>query len=191
MEKPNKKKALNVKAVVFDGDGVIFPSQTNIRVGENGNYEVMFQRRSHVDGQGISLLRAAGIRIAFITAESDGFIGAVTLKLNALESVKKGMWPLVDSFTGPIGKDKVKAIGDWLSHLGFSWEECAYMGDDIGDWEIMKKVGLPTAPAKAEKIIKEIALFIAEREGGNGAVRDLCDFILNAKEIDPRTLSLR
>lgn len=194
-----KKKALlaakRVRAVVLDGDGVIFPSQVLMTLDDKGEYKVAFQRRDHKDGQGISLLRSGGTVFAFITAETNGFAAAIAGKLNTLPSVRsesnsKG-WAPVEVFAGPIGTDKVFTIEKWLSANGISWSECAYMGDDIGDYEIMGKVGLPAAPADAENLIKTQALFIAERNGGQGAIRDLCDFILEAKGIDPINLQLR
>lgn len=188
--------AKNIKAVVLDGDGVIFPSQVIMGINEDGSYKVAHQRRDHKDGQGMSLVRAVeGIVFAFITAETNGFATALAGKLNKLPSVRsdanpKG-WAPIDVFAGPIGKDKVGTIGNWLKEKGISWGECAYMGDDIGDYEIMGMVGLPATPADAEELVKGRALFVAARKGGEGAIRDLCNFILDAKGVDPSTLSLR
>ncbi|MEK7575044.1 MAG: HAD hydrolase family protein [Patescibacteria group bacterium] len=191
-----KRAAKAIKAVVLDGDGVIFPSQVFIALDEKGEYKPVYQRRDHKDGQGISLLRAVdGVRFAFITAETNGFAGALAGKLNRLPSVKSATnqngWAPVDVFTGSIGKDKVGTIGKWLTEHNISWDNCAYMGDDVGDAEIMQKVGLSSAPSDAETVIKKLALFVAPRPGGNGAVRDLCNFILDAKGIDQTKLNLR
>jgi len=65
------------------------------------------------------------------------------------------------------------------------------MGDDMEDYEIMQKAGLPAAPASAEQFIKNISLFVAKRDGGYGAIRDLANFILLAKGIDIHTLALK
>jgi 3-deoxy-D-manno-octulosonate 8-phosphate phosphatase (KDO 8-P phosphatase) len=181
-----KEKVKNIKAVVFDGDGVFFTPQDFI--SESGE---SMKVRSFVDGQGISLLRAVGLKITFVTAEKTKFLESVVTKLNNLPSVTNGKWAPITLFAGPIASDKVVCINEWLAKNQIEWEECAYMGDDVGDFQIMKKVGLPTCPAQAEKIIKGISLFIAPREGGNGAIRDLCNFILESKNIDPASLSLR
>lgn len=186
-----KKVARNLKAVVFDADGVMFSGQVLIGVGPDGVYKEMLKTRSHIDGQGMSLLRAAGIRIAIITAEATGFVEALADKLNNLPSVKSGAWPKIDAFTGPIGKDKASTLEKWLADLGMSWSECAYMGDDLGDFQVMQKVGLPAAAAQAEDQIKSISSFVSKRPGGAGAVRDLCNFILDAKGIDATKLLLR
>lgn len=185
-----KKIAKALKAVVFDADGVIFSGQVFIGVGPDGVYKEMLKARSHIDGQGTSLLRAAGLRLAIVTAESS-FAQVLTDKLNNLPSVKSGAWPPIDIFTKQVGADKTTVIGEWLVKNGISWSECAYMGDDVGDFHVMQKVGLPSAPVQAEALIKDVALFVAERRGGDGAVRDLCNFILEAKGIDQTTLEFR
>ncbi len=185
-----KKIAKALKAVVFDADGVIFSGQVFMGVGPDGQYKEMIKARSHIDGQGISLLRSAGLRIAIVTAESS-FAQVLTDKLNNLPSAKSGMWLPIDIFTKQIGTEKTAMIAEWLAKNNISWNECAYMGDDVGDFHIMQKVGLPSAPVQAETLIKDTALFVAERRGGDGAVRDLCNFILEAKGIDQTTLAFK
>ncbi len=190
IEQKNKKlleKAKNVKAVVFDGLGVLF-SATVFVDPEKGE---VLRTRSHADGQGISLLRGAGIKVAFVTAGGDGFLDMIGNKMNSLPSVQSGKWDRVSVFKGVIGKDKIPPVEKWLSENSIDWDECAYMGDDIGDYEIMKKAGFPSAPSQAEKIIKDISLFISERPGGEGAVRDLTNFILEAKGIDFTSLDMK
>lgn len=180
-------KAQAIKAVVFDGFGVFFSERVFV---EPGRGEVLAER-SHADGQGISFLRAAGILVGFASSEKTGFFETVGEKLNNLPSVKEGRWKPIELFTGDRAKDKVASVGAWLEQNSISWEECAYMGDDIGDYKIIQKVGFRGAPAQAEEIIKNLADYIAPRRGGDGAVRDFCNFILKAKGIDVTTLPLR
>ena len=85
----------------------------------------------------------------------------------------------------------MEVIENWLNETGIKWEECAAMGDDLSDYELLSKAGVAAAPTQAEKAIKDISDFIAAREGGNGAIRDLCDLILEAKGINVRILKLR
>lgn len=177
----------NVRAVVFDGDGVFFTGRVFISSGQ-GEY---LKERSHIDGQGISLLRAAGIRVALVSGEATGFLESVGGKLNDLPSVRNGKWLPVGIFTGPQGKDKVTAVDGWLAESGISWKECAAMGDDISDYELLKKSGFAAVPGQAEDVVKKIAHWVAPREGGNGAIRDLCNLILAAKGVEPTSLALR
>ena len=178
------KQGENIKAVVFDGIGVFFSECVYIHPEHGERYAM----RSHVDGQGISLLRAAGIRVALATSEKIGFTKMMIDKLNSLPSVKEETWypiELIDSGS------RVERIGEWLASFGATWDECAYMGDDLGDYEPMKKAGLAAAPVQAEQVIKKIAHYVAPRRGGDGAIRDLCNLILEAKGIDPVTLPLK
>ncbi len=187
MTKKLRKKLKKVKAVVFDGDGVFFSGRVFISP-EKGE---ALKERSHIDGQGISLLRDAGIRVAIISGEKTGFIEKIGEKLNSLPSVKNGDWPEMGIFTGDQGKHKVETIQTWLNENGIDWQECAAMGDDLADLQLLEKVRVSAAPAQAEKVIKKIADFVAPREGGNGAIRDFCNLILEAKGIDQRSLKLR
>lgn len=186
-DKKLKEKLKNIKAVVFDADGVLFTGRAFISQ-EKGE---VLKERSHIDGQGISLLRTLGIQIAFVTGEKTGFLPAVCNKLNSLPSVESGKWQKIDYFLGLQGENKVKAIDEWLLKKKISWQECAAMGDDLADFHMLKKSAFAVAPAQAEKCIKGIAGFVAEREGGNGAIRDFCNLILEARGIDPTTLSLK
>jgi 3-deoxy-D-manno-octulosonate 8-phosphate phosphatase (KDO 8-P phosphatase) len=183
----NKDKLKNIKAVVFDVDGVLFTGRAFVHP-ESGE---MLKERSHIDGQGVSLLRAAGIQIAFVTGEKTGFLTVICNKLNSLPSVESGKWEKVGCFLGVQGEDKVKTIDEWLKSKNISWQETAAMGDDLADLQMLKKSAFAAAPAQAEKVIKNIADYVAEREGGNGAIRDFCNLILEAKGIDPATLALR
>lgn len=181
------ERARRVRALALDGDGVFFTGRVLIDPVKG---EVL-KERSHIDGQGISFLRAAGIIIALVSGEKTGFVEIVGEKLNSLPSVKDGKWPPIAIFTGPQGKDKISSVASWLREANISWDECAYMGDDFSDYQILQKVGLATAPAQAEEDIKKIVHWVAPRKGGDGAIRDLANFILEAKGIDVVTLALR
>src|SRR3989338_803733 len=178
--------ARNIKAVVFDGDGVIFTSQVFFDAAGEA-----LKERSFIDGQGISLLRSAGVQVALITAEKSAFAEIFVAKMNSLPSVKSGMWQPMELVTDVIGQGKVDAVEKWIKSRNLSWDECAYMGDDIGDYKVMEKVAFRACPIGAEEAIKSFSHFVSTRAGGQGAVRDLCNFILKAKGIDQLSLDLR
>lgn len=181
--------AKNIKALVLDGDGVVFTG--HVLEGADGPIGKM---RSHADGQGISLLRAAGVVVACVTGESGqnaSFLERLVGKWNSLPSVAEGRWKPIALFTGVERTKKTEVVKEWLAAHGISLEECAAMGDDMTDYDILGAVGLPAAPLQAEKIIKKRVRFIAPRRGGDGAIRDLADLILEAKGIDISSLSLR
>ncbi|MFA5878121.1 MAG: HAD hydrolase family protein [Candidatus Staskawiczbacteria bacterium] len=178
-----KKKLKKIKAVAFDGDGVLFSGRVFI---DPVRGEVL-KERSHIDGHGISLLRAAGLRIAIVSAEKTGFLEMVGEKLNSLPAAKSRKWHEIDIFTGFQSEQKVKVIDGWLKRIEVKWEECAAMGDDLTDYQLLKAAGFAVAPAQAEVVIKEIVHYVTPREGGNGAIRDFCNLILKVKGFDPIT----
>lgn len=182
-----EEKLKKIKAVVFDGDGVFFSGRVFVSP-EKGE---ALKERSHVDGQGISFLRAAGLKVALISGEITGFLEKIGEKLNSLPSVKEGKWPPVGIFAGFQGNKKVEVIDKWLKESQIKWEECAAMGDDMADYQLLKMAGLAAATAQAEAVIKKMVDYVAPREGGNGAIRDLCNLILEAKGVDPASLALR
>ncbi|MSU55748.1 MAG: hypothetical protein EXS51_00350 [Candidatus Taylorbacteria bacterium] len=181
--------ARTISAVIFDVDGVM----TNNQVWQGFPHKVKV--RSYYDGQGISLLRAIGVRVAFVTNEKDDHAVAITEiveKLNKLpssqsESNPKG-WPLVRLFTGMGGAKKVEAAKLFAGELGITASECAAMGDDLVDIPLLDFVSLRASPAQAEEVVKRRCQFVSRREGGNGAIRDFANFILEARGIDPTTL---
>ncbi len=149
------------------------------------------RRRQFNDGQGISLLRAAGIRIVFIGNEKAPFtgpIGELVAKWNELPSSKSGAWPPIDHATEAGGMTKVAVMERLCAQYGLTLEECGYMGNDLVACDVMERVGLAVAPANAEACVRELAHFITERDGGRGAIRDFADFILDIRGVDPRSL---
>lgn len=187
MNEETKEKFKKIKAVVFDADGVLFSGRVFVHP-ETGE---MLKERSHIDGQGLSLLRSLGVKIAFVTGEKSQFLEIVCKKLNSSSSVESGEWDKVAFFLDRQGEKKVEAADKWLSENNIDWQECAAMGDDLADYHLLKKAGVAVAPFQAEKIIKDIAHYITERPGGNGAIRDFCNLVLELKNVDPVYLKLK
>ncbi|MBI2670112.1 MAG: HAD hydrolase family protein [Candidatus Yanofskybacteria bacterium] len=186
----DKKLVERVKIFFSDVDGVF----TNNQVLEGATHKGKW--RSYYDGQGTSLLRAIGIRVCFITNEKDESakaISDVVAKLNKLPSSEKnpgdGGWHHVKLYTGMGGTKKIIAAEEYLAEVGLSFDDAAFMGDDLVDVPLLRRVALRAAPISAEKIVKDIAHFISERPGGNGAIRDFANFILECRGVDPFTLS--
>lgn len=183
------EKAKKIKAVVLDSDGVIFTG--HVIEGVDGP---LAKTRHHADGQGISLLRAAGIFICCVTGESGihaSFLEKLVEKWNNLPSALSGKFKPIAIFTGTERKKKIEVVESWLKEQGLTLEECAAMGDDMTDYDILQAVGLAAAPAQAEEIIKKRVHFIAPRRGGHGAIRDLANLILEAQGVDVESLTLR
>lgn len=181
--------AKNIKVFFCDSDGVMFPNTVWMGAPCKAKY------RSYYDGQAVSLLRAIGIRVVFITNEKGDSAAAIretVEKLNDLPSSKRGEnpngWEHVVLYEGRGGTKKLDTAKEFLGQNGFSLEESAYMGDDLVDVPLLQAVALPSCPASAEESVKKICLFVATRDGGSGAIRDFANMILDVRGVDPFTL---
>ena len=154
-----KNKASKIKMCVFDVDGVM--TDGSITYDENG---VEYKTFNVKDGQGIVRITKAGIITAIITARNNG-----TVK-HRFENL--GMTRL---FQGQ--KDKLKAMKQLLEDYNLDFSQVAYMGDDLPDIPVIKEVGLGCCPNDAVDEVKEVATFISVKNGGRGAVREMCDLI--------------
>jgi 3-deoxy-D-manno-octulosonate 8-phosphate phosphatase (KDO 8-P phosphatase) len=183
------EKAKGIKVFFCDSDGVMFPN--TVLMG--APYKA--KPRSYYDGQAISLLRAIGIRVVFITNEKGTSADAIretVEKLNGLPSSKSESnsdgWEHITLYEGRGGTKKLETAEEFLNEQGLTFADAAYMGDDMVDAPLLQKVALAAAPAQAEKVIRNICHFVSEREGGAGAIRDFANMILEARGVDPFTL---
>ncbi len=187
-----RELAGKVRFLALDGDGVIFPN-TAVEGLEIEQRFLKPKDRSHYDGQGISFLRGLGIHVCVIT-NAEGVDGLAARELverwNGLRSAREGRFTEIELFSGYDGPRKLVALEGWLAKHSGTLEDCAVMGNDIGDYHMLKAAGLSAAPADAEPRIREMCLFVAERSGGYGAIRDLANFVLEVRGVDPTTLSL-
>jgi 3-deoxy-D-manno-octulosonate 8-phosphate phosphatase (KDO 8-P phosphatase) len=85
------------------------------------------------------------------------------------------------SYVRQNAKDKIKALEEIMAEAGVTLDDCAYVGDDLGDIPVMLRVELAVAVADAVVETKQAAHFITELGGGHGAVREVCDLILKAQ----------
>ena len=156
-------RASNIKLVAFDVDGVM--TDGSITYDENG---VEYKTFNAKDGQGIANLRKAGIITAIITARNNGTVQhrAENLKF---DEIHQG------------SKNKLETLHEILKKYNFTINEVAYMGDDLPDICILELAGLAGCPNDAVEEVKNIAKFISSKNGGKGAVREFCDFIVKNK----------
>jgi 3-deoxy-D-manno-octulosonate 8-phosphate phosphatase (KDO 8-P phosphatase) len=181
------KKLHEFKGLILDVDGVLFSGQESRATLSDGAVGVL-KTRSLIDGQGISFLRALGIKVLFASGEDEP-LKSIVEKINQLPSVLSGDWEPVECFTNQKKKEgKVPVITSWLEKHNLTWSECVYIGDDRTDWEAMSLAGLKVAPANATRMIKKIADIVLEKEGGNGAIREFAELVLDSRNIDESTL---
>jgi 3-deoxy-D-manno-octulosonate 8-phosphate phosphatase (KDO 8-P phosphatase) len=162
-----KKIATKIKLLILDVDGVL----TDNMLYTNDNGEEI-KRFNVSDGLGISLALSAGIEIALISGRRSKATAhrASDLKINHL-------------YLGE--RNKIKAYEDLKKRLNVKDEEIAYVGDDILDVPVLKKVALPICVKNANPLAKRFAKFVTKAKGGEGAVREVIDMILENKKINP------
>lgn len=158
--------AKNIKLVAFDVDGVM--TDGSVTYDENG---VEYKTFNVKDGHGIVRMNKSGFVTAIITARQNGTVQHRAENLS-IQEIYQGQ------------KFKLPALEEIMKKYGFTYENVAYMGDDIPDICILEKVALASCPADAVKEVREICNFVSGYNGGRGAVRELCDFILESQCIE-------
>ena len=152
-----------IKAFVFDADGVL--SCDVIPLHPNGD---PMRTVNIKDGYALQLAVKKGYQVAIITG---GYTEAVRIRFSRLGITHIYMKSAV----------KLKDYQDFLEKTGLQSEEVMYAGDDIPDYEVMKLVGLPVAPADAAPEIKRIAKYISHKNGGHGVARDVIEQTMKAQ----------
>ncbi len=153
-------KAKNIKLLLLDVDGVM--TDGRIILDNQGNEQKAFHVR---DGHGIKLAQKAGIVIGIITGRKSEVVNVRARELGITE-VHQGIHQKIDIY------DQI------LKKYGFSDTEVAYMGDDVVDLAIFKRVGLAVTVADADPAVKPFIDLTTRAAGGRGAVRELINRIL-------------
>jgi len=166
-----KELARNVKLIIMDVDGTL--SDGRFFMLPDGETVKSFDVK---DGTGIIFANLAGIKTAIISGKI-----SVIAKKRAEEL-------MIDEYYEGVS-NKTVPFQELLEKYGLVKEEVAYIGDDIGDAEVMGMVGFSAAVGDAHPLIKRISHYIAKRYGGRGAVREVIDFILDAQEKWPTIFS--
>lgn len=160
MDEEMTEKIKKIKLLITDVDGVLTDGRIiyDSEGGESRFFDVQ-------DGQGIRLLKAAGIKTIFVTVKPSKAVERRATDL-LVEKVYQGITP------------KTKVLEEILRNGDISKDEICYVGDDLVDLGVMKAVGFPVAVANACREIKESASYITQKSGGRGAVREVAELIL-------------
>lgn len=153
-----------LRLVAFDVDGVF--TDGRFYLSDEGVETKAFATQ---DGFGIRRLLAAGIEVAVISGRSSGAVDRRMTELG-VEHVMQGC------------RDKVSAFKDLIANLGIPAEACAFVGDDIPDLPLLSAVGYSIAVANAVSEVREACDHTTRARGGFGAVREVCDIVLAARE---------
>lgn len=163
LKRPSRPRLDGLRIVIMDVDGVL--TDAGMYYAEGGDEWKKFNTR---DGHGITLLHQAGIKTALVTRERTAIVARRALKLGIAE-VHQGIL------------DKLPVVQALLDRHGMTREDACYIGDDLGDLEVMRFIGLPVAVGDALPAIKKVARLVTKKKGGEGAVREVCDLILAAR----------
>lgn len=158
-------RAKKIKLLLMDCDGVL--TDGRLYFTENGEATKVFHVR---DGQGLVMWHRAGFRSGIISGR------------NAEKILERRATELGIHYIKACSLDKAKDFADILQDANVASEEVAYIGDDIGDVFLMGKVGLPIAVADAVSELLPDVVYKTKAKGGCGAVREVTDLLLRAKE---------
>jgi len=155
-----KKKLKKIKLVITDVDGVL--TDGGMYYSKDGEYLKKFNTR---DAMGMELLLKKGIKTVMLTRENSSIVKTRAKKIK-VSKLYSGI------------SDKNKQLKKILKEYGLSPEQIAYIGDDVNDFEIMRKVGFSCTPNDGIKKIKDISDYVCTAKGGHGVFREVSDLIL-------------
>ena len=162
-DKSYKEYLEHITTFILDIDGVL--TNGNVIVMTNGD---LVRTMNIKDGYALKTALNQGYHICVISGGSNE---GVRFRLNGL-GVK-------DVFLGV--QDKISCLDDYLKTNNIKSENVLYMGDDIPDFEVMQKVGLPCCPQDAVPEIKAISKYVSHKKGGKGAVRDVIQQVMKVQ----------
>lgn len=154
--------------LAVDVDGVL--TDGRLYFDQHGNELKAFYTR---DGLGMKALQRFDIRLAIITGRKSQIVADRAEQLG-IEYVYQGR------------DDKLNALNELVSESGIEEKHICYAGDDWIDIPVLRRVGLAVAPADAAELVREQVHWVTRAKGGNGAVREICEFILRAQGLDQK-----
>jgi len=153
-----------IRAIIFDLDGVL--SAETISLGVDGT---PLRTVNIKDGYAIQLAMKMGLRIAILSG----------CKIEAVRHRYEGLG-MQDIFLG--AAVKIQVYEQFLEKYGLKDDEVMFMGDDIPDLEVMRRVGCPVCPADACSEVKTISCYVSQQKGGYGCGRDVIEQTLRAQD---------
>lgn len=159
--------AKRIRLVGFDVDGVM--TDAGVYIGMSGDGPVELKRFDIQDNVGLKLLKGAGIRVVVVSGRSSP---ATTLRVAELE---------IDALVQDDAARKLEPFEDLLAKYGVEMAEAAFVGDDLPDLPVLRRVALPVAVANAAPEVAAACRYTTSARGGHGAVREFCEVLLRAR----------
>lgn len=153
-----------LKFMAFDVDGVL--TDGKLTYLPDGSETKTFYT---LDGAGIRMLQKAGLTVGWITGRSSAAV-AHRAKNLGITHLAQGV------------SDKHQVFATWLAEAGLDFTQAGFMGDDLIDLSVMKACAFSAAPANAVAIVRQQADLVTAERGGDGAVRTVCEHILQAQD---------
>ena len=154
------EKAKSIRIVIFDVDGVLTDGTLYLTAG--GEEIKAFNSR---DGHGMKMLKASGVELAIITARESRSVKLRAENLN-----------ITLLYQGE--KNKLKVFVSLVTKLKLDMSSCAYVGDDLIDLPVMTRCGLSICVPSSPILVKKHVHYVTNSEGGQGAVREVCEMIM-------------
>ncbi|WP_437881767.1 KdsC family phosphatase [Pseudomonas sp. LRF_L74] len=156
-------RAQAVKLAIFDVDGVLTDGRLYFLVDGSE-----FKTFNTLDGQGIKMLMNSGVRTAIISGRKTPVVERRAQNLG-IQHLYQGR------------EDKLVVLDELLGELGLGYAQVAYLGDDLPDLPVIRRVGLGMAVANANDFVRRHAHGVTHARGGEGAAREFCELIMHAQ----------
>jgi 3-deoxy-D-manno-octulosonate 8-phosphate phosphatase (KDO 8-P phosphatase) len=157
------ERAASIRLAIFDVDGVL--TDGRLFFMPDGTE---FKSFNTLDGHGIKMLMASGVEVALISGSKSPLVEKRAANLG-IRHLMQGR------------EDKLNALGELREILPFELDQIAFLGDDLPDLPVMRRVGLGMAVASADSFVREQAHGVTTANGGAGAAREFCELIMRAQ----------
>jgi 3-deoxy-D-manno-octulosonate 8-phosphate phosphatase (KDO 8-P phosphatase) len=156
-------RAQNIRLIAFDVDGIM--TDGGLYLSDSGEE---FKRFNSLDGHGLKMLRASGVEPAIITGR--------TSRCVELRAKNLGITHLYQGV-----ENKLAAMQDMLGKLKLGMDAAAFMGDDVVDLPVMRRTALAITVPEAPQVVRSHAHYVTRRQGGYGAVREVCELLMSTQ----------
>lgn len=157
-------RAKHIRVIAFDVDGIM--TDGGLYLSDSGDE---FKRFNSLDGHGLKMLHASGVVPAIITGRTSRCVELRARNLG-INHLYQGV------------ENKLEAMRDLLGKLNLGLDAAAFMGDDVVDLPVMRRVALALTVPEAPQIVRTHAHYVARRQGGYGAVREVCELLMSAQD---------
>jgi 3-deoxy-D-manno-octulosonate 8-phosphate phosphatase (KDO 8-P phosphatase) len=165
-------RAKSIRLIAFDVDGIM--TDGGLYLSDSGDE---FKRFNSLDGHGLKMLRATGVETAIITGRTSRCV-ELRAKNLGINHLYQGV------------ENKLAAMQDLLGKLNMPLDAAAFMGDDVVDLPVMRRVALAISVPDAPQFVRSQSHYVTRRQGGYGAVREVCELLMSAQNTLDAQLAL-